>query len=120
MASKCVSINPDTLAAERPAQVLDDLLDDRDVARFLQVNRYNEIDWYNKEAFEELLAWLMLIEAVRATVVGEDVPKTLGAANDVVLALQQAEAQSEFQVDKLKAAVKPAGRTKARKAEPEE
>jgi hypothetical protein len=106
----------DTAAAKRPAQVLDSLLADPDAVRFLQVNRYNEIDWYNKESFEELLTWLMLVEAVKATVVGEDVPKTLGAAHDVVLALQQAEAHSEYQVEKLKEAVKPVARTKATRA----
>jgi glycosidase len=107
-------------AAQRPAQVLTALLADQDAARFLQVNRYNEIDWYNKESFEELLAWLMLIEAVKATVVGEDVPKTLGAAYDVIAALQLAEAQSDYQVEKLTAAVKPAAKTKTSRTESEE
>ncbi len=106
--------------ARRPAQVLDALLADQDVLRFLQVNRYNEIDWYNKEAFEELLAWLLVIEAVQASVVGEDVPKMLGAANDVIVALQQAEAQSEYQVEKLREATKPVTKAKARKIESDE
>ena len=110
----------DTAAAKRAAQVLDALLADPDAVRFLQVNRYNEIDWYNKESFEELLTWLMLVEAVQATVVGEDVPKTLGAAHDVVLALQEAEAQSEYQVEKLKEAIMPLTKPRARKATSED
>jgi len=109
-----------TPVAERPAQVLDALLADQDAVRFLQVNRYNEIDWYNKEAFEELLAWLMLIEAVSATAIGEDVIETLGAAYRVIVALQASEAQSEYQVEKLQEAASPVTRTKATKAEPQE
>ncbi len=106
----------DTAAAKRPRNVLDALLADEDAVRFLQVNRYDEIDWYNKESFEELLAWLMLIEAVQATVVGEDVPRTLGAAYDIITALQAAEAQSEYQVGKLKEAIMPV--TKPRQEKP--
>jgi hypothetical protein len=106
----------DTPAAQRPAQVLDALLADPDTVRFLQVNRYNEIDWYNKESFEGLLAWLMLIEAVKATVAGEGITETLSAAYDVILALLAAEAQSEYQVEKLKETVKPVTTTATRKA----
>jgi glycosidase len=104
-----------TAAARRPAQVLAALLADQDALRFLQVNRYNEIDWYSKESFEELLAWLMLIEAVEATTADAGAPKTLGAAQDVIAALQAAEAQSEYQVEKLKAAVKPVTKPRAKK-----
>jgi hypothetical protein len=102
-------------AARRPGQVLDELLADHDAARFLQVNRHNEIDWYNKESFEELLAWLMLIEAVQAAAAGADGPKTLGAAYDAIVALQAAEAQSEYQVGKLKEAVKPVAKPRTKK-----
>jgi glycosidase len=106
-----------TPAARRPTQVLEALLADQDAVRFMQINRYNEIDWYNKEAFEELLAWLMLVEAVKVTVAGEDVPKTIGAAYDVIAALQAAEAQSEYQVEKLKAAGAPPLRATAKAAQ---
>ena len=102
-------------AARRPGQVLDELLADQDAARFLQVNRHNEIDWYNKESFEELLAWLMLIEAVQAAAAGADVPKTLGAAYDAIVALQAAEASSEYQVGKLKEAVRPVTKPRTKK-----
>jgi hypothetical protein len=110
----------ETSAAERPAQILDALLVDQDAVRFLQVNRYNGIDWYNKETFEELLAWLIVIEAIQASVMGEDVPKTLSAAYDVIVALQQAESQSEYQVEKLKEAAKPMAKAKADQVKSEE
>jgi len=104
-------------AAQRPAQVLGALLADEDARRFLNVNLYNGIEWYNKESFEELLAWLMLAEAVVTSVEGVEVPKTFSAANDVIVALQAAEASSEYQVEKLKEAAQPAPRAKARPVE---
>jgi hypothetical protein len=110
----------ETKAAQRPAQVLETLLADDDARRFLNVNLYDKIEWYNKESFEELLAWLLLEEAVMASVEGADVPKTLGAAYDVVVALQAAEAKSEYQMEKLTAAVQPTPKTRTKKVAREE
>jgi len=47
--------------------------------------------------------------------VGDDVPKTLGAAYDIITALQAAEASSEYQVEKLKAAARPVAKPRTRK-----
>jgi hypothetical protein len=105
----------ETKVAQRPASVLEALLADDDAKRFLTVNLYNGIEWYNKESFEELLAWLMLEEAIVTSATGVDVPKTLSAAHAVIVALQAAEAASEYQVGKLKAAAQqaaPKARTK--------
>jgi len=38
----------------RAYQVLQSLLRDNEVQRFLQVNRYQDVLWFNGEAFEEL------------------------------------------------------------------
>jgi hypothetical protein len=107
-------------AVQRPAQVLEALLADDDVRRLLNVNLYNGTEWYNKESFEELLTWLMLEEAVVTSIEGDDVSKTLSAANDVIVALQAAEAESEYQVEKLRAAVQPVPRTRTKKVASEE
>jgi len=61
-----------------------------------------------------------LEEAVMASVEGADVPKTLGAAYDVVVALQAAEAKSEYQMEKLTAAVQPTPKTRTKKVAREE
>ncbi len=85
----------DVPAKKRVPQLLETLLADEDVRAFLKVNRYNEIDWYNKEAFEQLLWGLFAVAAIEAVsdeAEGDDVPETLGAAYDVIMALQEAEA----------------------------
>jgi len=40
---------------KRACQVLESLLKDNEVQQFLQVNRYNDILWFNNEAFDDLL-----------------------------------------------------------------
>ncbi|HTP11670.1 MAG TPA: hypothetical protein VMP08_25625, partial [Anaerolineae bacterium] len=108
----------DVPAKKRVSQLLDTLLADEDARSFLKVNRYNEIEWYNKEAFEQLLWGLFAVAAI--DVIADEgvdpavVPDVLIAAYDVIKKLQDAQADSEYQVEKLKAAVAPT--TRARKA----
>ena len=40
------------------------ILADSDALSYLGVNRYQDILWFNKEAFEDLLWWLFIIGAV--------------------------------------------------------
>jgi hypothetical protein len=89
--------------------LLKSLLKDREVRQFLQVNQYNDIWWFNKEAFEEMLWWLMLIASIE---IGSD---PLCPVNDVIEELercysmiqewQQAEERSEYQIEKLLSAL---------------
>ncbi len=52
---------------ELPAyRVVESLLKDGDVQQFLGVNRYQDVLWFNGEAFEELLGWLFLVAVVQA------------------------------------------------------
>jgi hypothetical protein len=107
-------------AKKRVSQLLETLLADEDARAFLKINRYNEVDWYNKEAFEQLL-WGLFASAVVDVTADEEadptgVTDTLVAAYDVIKKLQDAQADSEYQVEKLKAAVTPAPATRARKA----
>lgn len=48
----------------RADTVLETLLKDTDVQQLLQVNRHNNILWYNKEAFDRLLWWLQVMTTV--------------------------------------------------------
>jgi hypothetical protein len=85
--------------------ILESLLMDDEVQQFLKVNQHNDIWWFNKEAFEEMLWWLMLIAALE---IGSD---PLRPVNAVVAELercysmiqiwQKAEEKSEYQVEKL-------------------
>jgi len=51
---------------DRPFRLLDRLLKDEEFAQFLKVNRFNEVLWYNKEAFEQAMGWLFVIGALQA------------------------------------------------------
>jgi hypothetical protein len=86
-------------------QVMETLLKDSEVQQFLLVNRYNEILWFNKEAFEELLWWLMLISAIE---IGFDplrpvkeLMRGFERCWSMVQTLQEAEKKSEYQIEKL-------------------
>ena len=95
---------------KQASAILESLFKDDEVQQFLQVNRYDDIWWFNKEAFEELLWWLMLIAAVE---IGSDplrpineVVKDLNGCYSMIQTWQKAEEQSEYQVEKLLEAVK--------------
>jgi glycosidase len=105
------------------------LLSDPDLQRFLAVHRYEDVLWFNKEAFDELLWWLftgMSAEiALKAAVVADRpgpavlpadaaapaaAAPTAAAAQtaqeildrySIILKLARAEAASEFQFDQL-------------------
>ena len=86
-------------------QVVEKLLKDSEVQQFLLVNRYNEILWFNKEAFEELVWWLMLVSAIE---IGFDplrpvkeLMRNLERCWSMIQTLQEAEQKSEYQVEKL-------------------
>ncbi len=77
--------------------VLEALLQDAEVEEFLQVNRYQDVLWFNQEAFEQLMWWLYVIGVVQAT----DGQQVLDAF-DVIDRLLKAEAQSGYQLDVLR------------------
>jgi len=86
-------------------QVMEKLLKDSEVQQFLQVNRYNDILWFNKEAFEELVWWLMLVSAIE---IGFDplrpvneMMRNLERCWSMIQTLQEAEQKSEYQIEKL-------------------
>ncbi len=85
--------------------LLESLLKDHEVRQFLQVNQYDNIWWFNKEAFEEMLWWLMMVAGLT---VGSDplrpvksLVEDLQECYAIVQTWQKAEEQSEYQVEKL-------------------
>ena len=81
------------------------LTTDEDVQRFLQVNRYQGILWFNKEAFEELMDWMIGI-AVINTIANADFEYSqqinqIADRFQVIRKLKKAESQSDYQVEKL-------------------
>jgi glycosidase len=91
-------------------QVLDSLLRDDDIQKFVNVNRYDNILWFNKEAFDELLAWLMLIAVVdtgsNPLLSPTEIVKEIGKYYEMVQEIREAQARSHYQVDKLLIRVK--------------
>jgi len=90
---------------KRAYRILKRLLEDEVVRGYLQVNRYQGILWFNEEAFEELLAWMMRIAAINVIA-----DKNLSSAEardqitghyQVIRKLKKAESKSEYQVEKL-------------------
>ena len=89
----------------RAYQMLESWLRDDEAQRFLGVNRYQGILWFNKEALEELLRWTFAVTMVDITAnplrpEGE-VAGDIMACYDTVKELQWAEAESEYQVERL-------------------
>ncbi|HFD38317.1 MAG TPA: alpha-amylase, partial [Anaerolineae bacterium] len=84
-------------------------LRDGDVQRFLQVNRYGGGLWFNHEAFEQLLDWMLTLAAVQLNAdpdLGEaEAEARLDACRRLIARLREAEAESEYQVVKLIEAV---------------
>jgi hypothetical protein len=89
----------------RAGPVLRRLLRDQEVQQFLQVNRYQDILWFSKEAFARLLWWLELLAAVAASAdPGRpmwEVPAWVEPAHQVVETLRQAAKESANQVETL-------------------
>ncbi|MCG8605552.1 alpha-amylase family glycosyl hydrolase [bacterium] len=49
------------------ARILRKLLSSPEVQHFLKVNRFDDVLWFNKESFQQLVAWLFLVAVVHIT-----------------------------------------------------
>ena len=85
--------------------ILESLLKDSEVRQFLKVNQYNDIWWFNEEAFEEMLWWLMMVAALA---IGSDPLRPVNAVvaelercYSIIQTWQEAEEKSGYQVEKL-------------------
>ena len=100
---------------KRAYSVVQTLLGDDEIQRLLQVNRYQGVLWFNKEAFERMLWWMLslaVVEETRAALrlgaerLAVEVAQAIVAHYDIVKKLQQAEKKSGYQVEKLMEAAK--------------
>jgi hypothetical protein len=77
---------------------------DDDARRCLMVHSFEGVEWFNKEAFEELAWWSFIWLAVRLLSEGLDgkrLENALRLGYRVVLSLLEAEQQSDYQMEKL-------------------
>jgi len=90
--------------------LLESLLKDSEAQEFLQVNRHRNILWFSKEAFEQLMWWLMLVAVIKiSSDVSQPMPdmaKAITACYDIIKRLLKASKQSGYQVEKLREILK--------------
>jgi len=88
-----------------PYHIFKKLLEDQEVQQFLQVNRYQDVLWFNKEAFEMLVRWLFKIAVVDCTVnkslEKNEIAKYIIARYNVIQILIDAESVSGYQIEKF-------------------
>ena len=91
-------------------EVLTRWLADEEVVRFLGINRFKDILWYNKEAFEHFTWWMFVLAALDAAAdpqanASAVVEQVLGAY-EIAQKLLKAEKNSVYQVNKLLESIK--------------
>jgi hypothetical protein len=64
--------------------ILTSILSDSDAIGYLGVNRYQDVLWFNKEAFEDLLWWLFIAAAVEISSQYDKVEKTNGNGESIL------------------------------------
>jgi glycosidase len=90
---------------KRAYRILERLLQDEVVRGYLQVNRYQGTLWFNKEAFEELLSWMMRIAAINIiadqNLSSDETRDQITNHYQVIRKLNKAKSESDYQVEKL-------------------
>ncbi len=81
------------------------LLRDNEVRDFLQINRHMDILWFNKEAFEALMFWMILVAAVKnscdASISEKNRENIMRKALFLMEPLYDALENSQYQVERL-------------------
>jgi hypothetical protein len=90
-------------------KVLTQWLADAEILRFLGVNRYKDILWFNKEAFEQFSWWMVVMAVLEAAsnpqASASEVIEQLLGAFEIAQQLLRAEKVSGYQVGRLLAAL---------------
>lgn len=93
-----------------PGALLETALRQPDIQRFLGVNRYQDVLYFNKEAFEQIRWWMLALAAIRHTSQDDGTPDALPHALSQRYALlrrwQAAQERSDYQVERLLAAAR--------------
>lgn len=96
---------------EQAEQLLVALLHDYEAQQFLHINRFDNILWFDKDGFEQLMRWLLVLSAVSAQdanlLVSTKTAEALTLRYKNVEQLRQAASISGYQLEKLRTAVAP-------------
>jgi len=81
------------------------LFEDQEVQQFLQINRYQDVLWFNKEAFEMLVAWLFEIAVIDCTtnkrLAPEETEVLIIERYKFVKTSKKLEAEASYQVERF-------------------
>jgi glycosidase len=91
---------------ERADQALQSWLKDTEVQRYLGVNRYQDILWFNKESLDELLWWMYATALIQVKAEPEMDQDLVLSCYQVVKHIQTASEASGYKVEKLLEKVK--------------
>ena len=94
---------------QKSAEILPTWLQDEDVQQFIQINRWQDVLWFHRESFEQLLAWMETITHLTIlsdpTLDASEQTGQLAAVAEIMRELREAMEKSEYQVEKLLQAV---------------
>lgn len=87
------------------AEIAQRLFAQPDVQAFLQFNRFEDVLWYNRESFDELLWWLMaavyIHERANPASTDNQVVEMLIGCHEIVQTLQKGNKKAAYRVEKL-------------------
>jgi hypothetical protein len=93
---------------QQPQALVETLLADSEIQQLLRVNRYQNVLWFDKLAFEQLLAWLLRVATIVISADAERTPAApvaIEACAATMQQLQEAAAASDYQVERLREVV---------------
>lgn len=92
----------DHQSEDRTHQVLLSWLEDDEVRRFLRINRYQDVLWFNDEACEQLLWWMLVVAAIAVAADSKRrSTETIESCFNVIRKLQEAKEASGYRVERL-------------------
>ena len=98
----------------KPYLVMQSWLEDERIRAILGVNTYSQIEWFNQEAMENWLWWMLAIGTLETIanpdITSEDIPGEVVKVFDILNPIRKAAENAEYQVDKLLAQLKPGGK----------
>jgi glycosidase len=88
---------------EHAYQLVEALFSDAEVQQLLRVNRYQDVLWFDKHAFERLLWWMLTVAVVSLSAgsAPTDAARKFGVAHGTTTQLRAAAEASGYQVEKL-------------------
>jgi glycosidase len=85
--------------------IIKDILNDSDVGHFIQINSYKNILWFSKEAFEELMFYMLLVAVIDLMadprITETERTEEIAGCYSILKQLQLIAEQSGYQVEKM-------------------